>query len=198
MIAKQSLQIQKRTMALAGVFLTAFLLLHAATNLSLFWEQSAQQFYDWYQQPWIQWPVLALFIVALTIHVRIAIVIRKRNAQARTVDYHKHDKFHVPAPLVTISISLLLLFILFHLYQSLTLNDELIQAQVKSWFSSPLIALVYLTGLVILSAHLLHALVNVLQTLGMSSKTYTVIIATGVAVLFVGFVSVPVSFFWSV
>lgn len=186
------LQIQKRTMTLAGTVLTAYLIFHMLTNLSFFSSSAFEQFYAFYNQPWIRWPLLAVVLASLAIHVKAAINIRIKNSQARKVGYKKYDKLHVPAPLVSLSIALLLLFILVHIGQTLMLDTRQVRAEIVSWFSSIAMLLFYLAGLFILAMHLQHSLVNVLQTLGISSKMHKVSIIGGVVLLTVGFASVPV------
>jgi succinate dehydrogenase / fumarate reductase cytochrome b subunit len=64
------------------------------------------------------------------------------------------------------------------------------------WFSSGWMLLFYLAGLFILAMHLQHSLINVLQTLGISSKTYSLAIISAVVLLTLGFASVPL-FIWA-
>jgi succinate dehydrogenase / fumarate reductase cytochrome b subunit len=185
------LQLRKRTMTLAGSVMTVYLIFHMLTNLSFFSAPAFEQFYAFYNQAWIRWPVLALVLIVLFIHVRAAVAIRIKNSQARRVAYKKHDKLHIPAPLVTLSIVLLLLFILVHIGQTLLMDTTQVRAAMLNWFSSGWMLLFYLAGLLILAMHLLHSLVNVLQTLGISSTMYRLSISTGVVVLTAGFASVP-------
>lgn len=191
------LQLQKRSMALAGTVMTAYLIFHMLSNLSFFSASAFNSFYDFYNQAWIRWPVLALVIASLFIHVKAAIAIRIKNSQARGSGYHKHDKFHVPAPLVTSSIVLLLLFIVIHIGQSLLIDTDDVRGAVVNWFSSPFWLLFYLGGLFIMAMHLQHSLVNVMQTLGISSKMHTVVISSSVLLLTAGFAAVPV-YIWVV
>jgi len=171
--------------------MTVYLIFHMLTNLSFFSAPAFEQFYAVYNQAWIRWPVLALVLIALFIHVRAAVAIRIKNSQARRVAYKKHDKLHIPAPLVTLSIVLLLLFILVHIGQTLLIDTTQVRAAMLNWFNSGWMLLFYLAGLLILAMHLLHSLVNVLQTLGISSTMYRLSISTGVVVLTAGFASVP-------
>lgn len=186
------LQLQKRSMALAGSVMTVYLIVHMLSNLSFFTDEAFNQFYAVYNQAWIRWPVLALVIVSLLIHVKAAISIRLKNRRARVESYYKHDKFHVPAPMVSLSIALLFTFIVVHIGQSLLIDTSNVMDAVINWFSSPFWLLFYLGGIFILAMHLLHSLVNVLQTLGISSKMHTTLIYSGVATLTVGFSAVPV------
>ncbi len=186
------LQIQKRTMTIAGSVLSVYLIFHMLSNLSFFFGDNFNQFYQVYNIAWIRWPVLAVVLICLWIHVRAAVAIRQKNSQARQVGYKKHDKLHIPATLVTLSITLLFLFIMVHILQSLFVDPFDVRASVITWFSSLLITLFYLMGVFILIMHLQHSLINVLQTLGISSKMHHIAIHSAVAFLAVGFVSIPV------
>jgi succinate dehydrogenase / fumarate reductase cytochrome b subunit len=187
------LQLQKRTMALAGTVMTVYLLFHMLSNLSFFAGSAFEHFYRVYNQPWVRWPLLVVVLVSLLIHIKAAWHIRVKNSQARQVGYKKHDKVHVPAALVSLSIVLLLLFIVIHIGQTLLMDTTAVRATMLAWFNSIWMLLFYLGGLFILAMHLQHSLINVLQTLGISSKTYKLGIVTAVVILAVGFASVPLS-----
>lgn len=190
------LQLQKRAMALAGTIMTAYLVFHMLSNLSFFSGTAFEEFYDFYNQAWLRWPILALVVLSLVIHVKAAMHIRIKNSKARQTGYKKHDKLHVPAPLVTLSIVLLLLFILIHIGQTLLIDTTAVKAAMVAWFSSGWMLLFYLAGLFILAMHLQHSLINVLQTLGITSKTYALAIISAVIVLILGFASVPL-YIWA-
>lgn len=187
------LQLQKRTMALAGTVMTVYLLFHMLSNLSFFAGSAFEQFYQIYNQAWVRWPLLAVVVLSLHIHIKAAWHIRVKNSQARQVGYKKHDKVHVPAALVSLSIVLLLLFIVIHIGQTLLMDTSAVRSTMLAWFSSVWMLLFYLAGLFILAMHLQHSLINVLQTLGISSKTYKLAIISAVVVLVIGFASVPLS-----
>lgn len=190
------LQLQKRAMALAGTVITAYLLFHMLSNLSFFYASAFEQFYAFYNQAWVRWPLLGVVVLSLLIHIKAALHIRIKNSKARQVGYKKHDKLHVPAPLVSLSIVLLLLFMLIHIGQTLLIDTSAVKAAMLDWFSSVWMLLFYLAGLFILAMHLQHSLINVLQTLGITSKTYTLAIISAVVFLTLGFASVPL-FIWA-
>lgn len=185
------LQLQKRTMALAGVLMLAYLVFHMLTNLSFFTETSFTEFYDWYNGGLIRWIVLITLVAAIFIHVKVAFRIRKINAEARTTDYAKHDKFKIPAYLVTASIIFLLAFIIIHIVQSLFLEQFSSYEELSNLFQSTLMVLFYLAGLFVLTMHLQHSLVNVLQTLGKTSISCHIYVGIGTLVLTLGFALVP-------
>jgi len=190
------LQLHKRTMAIAGVVMTAYLLFHMLSNLTFFNEAMFSGFYDWYNGP-VRWLVLAIMVAAIAIHVKAAIKIRKVNAKARTVQYHKHDKFHIPAPLVTVSVIFLLSFIVIHMIQTLLFDSADVYGELVALFDSIWMVLFYLAGLFVLMMHLQHSLANVLQTLGKTSLTCNTLVWAGVLLLSGGFASIPLSIYWA-
>ena len=189
------LQVQKRNMAWAGIVLTVYLIFHMLSNLSFFASQDFTAFYAAYNNAYIRYAVLAIVIAALLMHVRTAIRIRRHNSRARTISYKKHDKVHIPASLVTLSITLLFAFIAFHIWQTLNMNTAMLYQSVTTMFHSIWMLIIYFAGLSIMAFHMQHALANVLQTLGITSRTYIVAVTAAVFLLFLGFVSVPVSIY---
>lgn len=185
------LQLQKRSMALAGMLMTVYLILHMLTNLSFFSESSFSQFYNWYNSGVVRWIVLILIVVSLLIHIKAAIRIRRVNAKARTVSYKKHDKFHVPAILVTVSIVFLFGFIAVHVFQTLSFDPCDVYGELILQFQSVWMVLFYLAGLFVLMMHLHHSLANVLQTLGKTSMTSNGLVLVGCLLLTAGFAVIP-------
>jgi len=185
------LQLQKRTMAVAGMFMTMYLVFHMLSNLSFLSESTFTQFYDLYNAGSIRWLVLLAMIVAIAIHVKIAIKIRRINAQARKIDYAKHDTFKIPAPLVTASILFLLSFIVIHIVQTLLFDTVRLYSELTQLFQSPIMVLFYLAGLFVLTMHLQHSLANVLQTLGKTSVICHSLVWAGVLSLTGGFALIP-------
>ena len=185
------LQLQKRTMALAGVLMLGYLVFHMLSNLSFFTENTFTEFYNWYNGGIIRWLVLITIVASIFIHVQVAFRIRKVNAQARTIDYAKHDKFKIPAPFVTASIIFLLAFIIIHVIQSLLFDEFNVYNELTGLFQSTLMVLFYLAGLFVLTMHLQHSLANVLQTLGKTSSMCHLWVWTGTLSLTGGFALIP-------
>jgi succinate dehydrogenase / fumarate reductase cytochrome b subunit len=185
------LQLQKRSMALAGMWMTVYLVFHMLTNLSFFVESSFSQFYQWYNSGVVRWLVLLLFAASLFIHIKAAIRIRIANAKARTIGYKKHDKFHMPAILVTLSIVFLFGFIAVHVIQTLLFDATDVYGELIQQFQSLWMVLFYLAGLFVLMVHLHHSLANVLQTLGKTSLTCNRLVLLSCLLLTAGFAVIP-------
>ncbi|PHS70294.1 MAG: succinate dehydrogenase [Methylophaga sp.] len=188
---KPLLQLQKRTMALAGMVMAVYLIFHMLTNLTFFTETSFSAFYYWYNDGVARWLVLFTMIMAIAIHVKAAVRIRKVNAKARVTDYTKHDKFKIPALMVTASIVFLLTFIVVHIFQTLLFDATDTFNELTLLFKSIWMVLFYLAGLFVLMMHLQHSLANVLQTLGKTSITYHSLVWAGTLLLMGGFASIP-------
>lgn len=192
------MQVKKRLMAVAGVVLTAYLLLHMLSNLSFINPASYEAFYAFYNQPLIRWPLWLLVSGALLLHVIVAVQIRLHNGRARQVPYRHRQHHWIPAWLVNIVITLILLFIIWHMAQMLAFGEGQVYAQTLSLFSSGWQVLIYLAGLALLAMHLLHSLSNVLQTLGVTSKQFLGVCIAGIVILIAGFALVPVLAYWRV
>lgn len=188
---KPLLQLQKRMMALAGLVMLGYLFFHMLSNLSFFTEATFSSFYQWYNASIIRWLVLGIMVAAVLIHVKAAFRIRSVNAQARTTDYAKHDKFKIPAPFVTASIVFLLAFIVIHIIQSLLFDEFNVYSELVALFQSELMVLFYLAGLFVLTMHLQHSLANVLQTLGKTSVSCHGLVWLGTILLTGGFALIP-------
>ena len=184
------LQLHKRTMALAGVVMTGYLVFHMLVNLSFFSPDSFTAFYQFYNAG-LRWLVLFIMLALMGIHVVAAVKIRRVNAKARTVDYARHDKFKIPALLVTMSIIFLLSFIVVHIVQTLLFDITDLRGELLLLFQSPFMLLFYLAGLFVLMMHLHHSLANVLQTLGKISALHHGLVWGAVLALIGGFAIIP-------
>ncbi len=178
-------------MAIAGLVMVVYLVLHMLSNLSFFSESAFNSFYTLYNAGPIRWLVLIVMVFAIATHVKVAVNIRKVNAKARTIDYTKHDKLTIPAPLVTVSIIFLFVFIVVHIIQSLLFDTSMLYNEVIHLFQSFYMVLFYLAGLFVLTMHLSHSLANVLQTLGKTSVVYHGLVWLGVLTLTSGFALIP-------
>ena len=178
-------------MAIAGMLMTLYLIMHMLTNLSFFTKSSFNHFYQWYNGGFVRWLVLTIIVTSLFIHIKAAIRIRKTNAKARTIDYKKHNKFRIPATLVTLSIVFLFSFIAVHIVQTLLFDSADVYRELILLFQSPWAVLFYLAGIFVLMMHLLHSLGNVLQTLGKTSLRCNSLVLAFCLLLTAGFAVIP-------
>ena len=165
------MQLQKRTMAIAGLVMFGYLIFHMLSNLTFFSKELFNEFYQWYNAGIIRWLVLSVMVVVVGVHVRTALKIRVINANARSVDYYRHVKLKVPASVVTASLLFLLFFIIIHVIQTLRFDTVNVHQEMVILFQSFWMLIFYVAGLFVLSMHLQHSLANVMQTLGKTSVT---------------------------
>ena len=191
------LQVKKRLMAMAGLVLTVYLIFHMLSNLSFFHPESYQAFYDIYNQHFLRWPVWIIVSAALIFHVIIAVQIRLHNRQARIERYQHRQHHWIPAWLVSVVISLILLFIVWHMAQMWSFGGNDMYGQTLALFASGWQLLIYLTGLLLLGLHLQHSLTNVLQTLGKTSKQFYWCSTAVVVLMVAGFAVVPILAYWN-
>jgi succinate dehydrogenase / fumarate reductase cytochrome b subunit len=185
------LQRQKRILTIAGSIMLAYLVFHMLSNLSFFADMAYEQFYQWYNQAIIRWGFFIVFAGAIFVHAVIAFRIRRVNAVARTVGYAKHDKLHIPAWMVSLSIVFLLAFICIHIIQTLGFETSAVKAATINLFNSPWNVLFYLAGLFVLTMHLAHSAGNILQTLGKTSVTCQTTVIVCTLLLTGGFAAIP-------
>lgn len=185
------MQLQKRLMAIAGVFMFIYLILHLLTTLSFFSETTFTTFYAWYSDSLVRYLVTIVFIAILALHVSTAFKIRQINAHARMIDYHRHDGFKIPAKLVTVSIVFLLAFIVVHIVQTLLFDTAAAYQGLVELFQSFWMLAFYIAGLFVLTMHLQHSLANVLQTLGKTAATCQYLAWAVTLALTGGFALVP-------
>lgn len=190
------LQLKKRLMAIAGLLLTTYLLFHMLGNLSFFSPQHYTAFYAVYNHPFIRWPLWLLVVAALALHVVVALQTRLHNRKARLQSYQYPRRRHIPSWLVSIVITLILLFILWHLIQMWSFGEVDIYQQTQALFGSAWQVVLYLGGLLLLGLHLQHSLTNVLQTMGITAKQYYGLVTLLVVLLIVGFSAVPLAAYW--
>lgn len=190
------LQVKKRLMAVAGLLLTTYLLFHMLGNLSFFSPQHYEAFYAVYNHPFIRWPLWLLVVAALALHVVVALQIRLHNRKARVQAYQYRQHRRIPGWLVSIVITFILLFILWHLIQMWSLGGADMYQQTLTLFNSGCQAAIYLGGTLLIGLHLQHSLTNVLQTLGITARQYYGLITLLLVLMVVGFSAVPLAAYW--
>jgi succinate dehydrogenase / fumarate reductase cytochrome b subunit len=182
---------RKKIMALTGIFWAGYVVFHLFSLLNIHF--GLVHFEAYFQglkaiSLYSLWaPVL---LGALLFHAITAILRQRRNHQSKGQGYHKSYPKEVPRVVAWGGALTLLLFIIFHFVQMKLLNERDLFQQLVELFDNPVMWVVYMLGIVTLSAHLHHALSNVAQTLGISSKTYQRQVVLGVGLLFIGFISV--------
>ncbi|MFZ4798498.1 MAG: succinate dehydrogenase cytochrome b subunit [Bacteroidia bacterium] len=180
---------QKLIMAITGLFLISFLVVHCTLNSLIFLNDDGVTFNAGAEfmatNPLIRIVEVVLFI-GLLLHVVKAFVLIKNNNKSRPVKYAAYDgkansKWYSRS--MGILGSLLLIFLVIHLnhfwvgtkvlqYNGTIVGHNTFHELVEV-FHNPLNVLVYLLGVISLGYHLMHGFQSAFQTLGVNHKKYT-------------------------
>ncbi len=174
---------KKAVMALTGIALYGYVLLHMLGNLKYF--QGADKLNEygvWLREmgtpalPYATalWVVRVILIVSLALHVVAAVQLTIKNWQARPVAYHRHTWQESTFASRTMRWTglLLLAFILYHLLHLTygTAHHDFrhgdVYHNVVSGFEIWWVAAVYILAQVVLGLHLFHGMWSLFQSLG--------------------------------
>jgi succinate dehydrogenase / fumarate reductase, cytochrome b subunit len=188
---------RKLLMALTGLFLVLFLVVHLIGNLQLL-KNDAGEAFNIYAQFMTSNPVIKIVsylnYAFIVIHVIWAIVLSKKNRQARGDVRYAVNKNSSPWTSRNMGIlgTFILLFLVIHLkgfwyemhwggiatanYDGKEVKD--LYAVVDAAYSQPWYVLVYVVSMVILAFHLWHGFASAFQTLGLNHLKYNPVIKT--------------------
>jgi succinate dehydrogenase / fumarate reductase, cytochrome b subunit len=152
------------------------------------------------------WIIRIGLTIAFVVHVYLAIDLSVRNRRARQVRYARtaHVQADVPAVTMRWGGLALGLFVIFHLanftwgwiHPGYRFVRGAVYANVVANFQVWWLVVIYVAALVALALHVYHGTWSIFQTFGVNSRRWDRLIrrsaATTAAVLFLGFVSVPV------
>lgn len=205
---------KKYVMAITGLGLFGFVIIHMLGNLQIYLGSEAINAYakTLKSNPAILWGARGGLLAIVVLHIVSALQLVKLNRQARPVAYANPKPIASSFAARTILVSglIILAFIVFHLaHYTLGLVDpqllELHDAQGRhdvyrmmiAGFSNPLVSIFYIVSTGLLCLHLSHGVSSTFQSLGLrSKKTFGFFdkLAKGAALLiFLGNCSIPVA-----
>lgn len=205
---------KKFIVALTGIFLVLFLVVHAGINSAIF--ISKETFNDiahfMSHNYIVRFLEIGLF-AGILLHIIQALILWSQNAKARPVGYHvnganKNSKWYSRS--MGLLGTLVLLFLIMHISHffvgtkvALYLENDAphdLYAKMDEVFSNGIVVILYLLGLVALFWHLLHGFQSAFQTLGLNHKRYTPIIkclGTGYSIVIILlFALMPLAFYF--
>ncbi|MCS7062857.1 MAG: succinate dehydrogenase cytochrome b subunit [Methylacidiphilales bacterium] len=203
----------KWIMALSGLFLVGFVIAHMLGNLQIFLGRDAINEYARLlkSNAALLWGFRLALLAAAVLHVSAAIALIRINRAAAGSRYSVRDPLSASIASRTMALSgiVLLAFIVYHIlhFTVMAFHPEYhaldsqgrhdVYGMMVAGFSQPLIASFYILSMALLALHLSHGIGSIFRTVGFASKRIFIIgSAIGymvAAVLFLGFVSVPVS-----
>lgn len=201
---------RKLAMAISGVVLCGFVLIHMSGNLLLYKGPEAINAYaaTLKANAAILWGARVLLLGAVVLHAWAAFSLMALNKAARPLGYRAtaYDASSYASRTMRFGGPLLVLFIVYHLLH-LTVgalhprfDAANVYGNVVLGFQNPAVALFYVISMLALSLHLFHGVSSMLQTLGLSHPQYNpvrrVLGAGFAAVVTLGNLSFPLSVFF--
>jgi succinate dehydrogenase / fumarate reductase cytochrome b subunit len=190
----------KVTVALTGLGLVAFTVVHMIGNLKVFQGQQAINHYAYFLKHDLGaliWVARAGLLAIFLLHVVLAVRLKLRSAQARPIGYacHRNVQATVASRTMVWSGAAVGLFILFHLahftfcwvtttevngkavsYLQLTDPKEPLYQDVYSMvvrgFTTTWLAALYVVAQLVLFLHLVHGVQSSFQTLGLKNNRF--------------------------
>ena len=188
----------KKMMAMAGLFWFFFLIFYLLGALTFHsGEEAFTAFYVWFNGS-IFYPVLATLLIAtLAFHVVVAVTRQLSNNISSGDRYKKPYPKAVPRIVAWSGASIILIFIITHTVQMLSINTIDLYSEITNIFQRPVMWAIYGLGMIAISTHLHHGLSNVLQTLGVSSKQHKGIALLIVLLIMAGYASIPLGILYA-
>lgn len=174
----------KVLIALSGLGLAGFVVFHMLGNLQVFQGQDALNAYAAFlrDMPMALWSARVALLTIVGLHIGLSVRLAIQNRRARPAGYvvHHYRRASLASRTMTLTGSLLVLFIVFHLVHLTAgwLDPEFhnrvdlrgqrdVFGNIVRAFQNPLLVAIYLAGQAVLGLHLSHALSSSLQTLGL-------------------------------
>ncbi|MFD7630949.1 succinate dehydrogenase [Streptomyces sp. NPDC059851] len=204
---------KKVVMAVSGLIMLGYLVVHMMGNLKIFFGADEFNAYGrWLRhmgEPflhshWGLWAARIVLLAAVVAHAVSAYQLSRRDIKARPVAYaHKRRRASYATRTMRWGGVILGLFIVWHVLDltTLTVNErawaghpyENVLATFSTWYGNT----IYITAMAALGLHVRHGFWSAAQTLGAGSarrdRTLKALANTLALLLFAGFVSVPVA-----
>ena len=207
---------KKYAMAISGMVLMAFVLVHMIGNLKIYFGSTALDNYSrWLRtvgepalpEQWLLWGVRIVLLVALAVHLHAAYTLTMINRRARPEAY-RSKRDYVAADFASRTMRwtgiIVLLFIVFHLLD-LTwgpANPDFIEGDpyhnVITSFQRVPVALVYVVANVALGVHLYHGAWSLFQSMGWTRPWRREFASVFAGLIVLGNVSFPLAVMFGV
>jgi succinate dehydrogenase / fumarate reductase cytochrome b subunit len=199
---------KKLLVAVTGLLLIGFLVVHLTGNLLIYGPEEGAAFGKYAEtlesSPLL--PVAEILLAALFVaHIAMALRVTTQNRDARASRYRIRSWHGGRTPgsaTMVVTGLVVLVFLLIHIYDFRLQKDDPheLAEMVRARLGGGVGFLIYVVGVGALTLHLSHAAQSALQTLGINHPKYTPALrALGVVLalaLGVGFVSFPLVFFF--
>jgi len=182
---------RKVLVALTGVILFGFVLVHMLGNLQIFLPPAADGSYaiDHYgellhSKPFLLWVARIVLLSAVLLHLFFSIQLWWESRAARPVRYRKKDNFHSSYASRTMIWSgpIIGSFVIYHLLHFTTgkvhpsFRFLSVHHNVVAGFQQPLASAFYILANILLAVHLYHGLWSMFQSVGLNHPRYDFIL----------------------
>lgn len=198
---------KKAVMAVTGLVLFGFLILHMLGNLQVFLGRDVMNHYaeTLHANMGLLWTARIVLLVSVLLHTWAAIQLTAVKAAARPIAYVKPGNVQGSAGSRTMMLSgpVIALFVIGHLlhFTTGTIHPQFVELHayenVVTGFSNPIVAALYIVAMILVAFHLSHGIWSMFQSIGFSHPRYTPMLKKFAAVfswlLIAGFISVPIA-----
>lgn len=205
---------RKFAMALTGIFLISFLVVHCGVNAMIFFNDGGEIFNEAAEFMGTNWVIRSMEIVlfaGLLWHIFQGLWLWSNNSTKRKEKYGKsaggkNSTWYSRS--MGILGSLLLIFLVVHLKDfwvvsrltdEITSGNETLFNEMKEVFENPLAVLLYVVGCISLAYHLMHGFQSAFQSLGLNHPAYNpLIVGFGKAfsiIVSIIFAAMPISMY---
>ena len=198
---------KKAIMAVTGLILFVFLILHMLGNLQVFLGPEVMNHYaeTLHGNPPLLWTARIILLISVALHIWASVQLTLLKREARPVGYVKRANVvsSWASRSMMLSGPIIAVFVVFHLLHLTTgtLHPQFIELQayenlVTGFLVVP-VAVIYIIAMVLIGFHLSHGIWSMFQSLGFSHPRYTPAIKRFASVfswlLVAGFISVPIA-----
>jgi succinate dehydrogenase / fumarate reductase cytochrome b subunit len=194
-------------MAVTGVILSGFVLVHMAGNLQLFQGEKALDDYAKLlrAEPALLWLARLVLLGSVGLHIAAWLVLLGRNQQARPVPYSKtsYKESSFASRSMRWTGPLLLAFIVYHILHMTTgtvhpsFHEGRAYHNLVAGLRVAPVAIIYVLAMVVLGFHLWHGVWSLFQTLGAEQSRYHSpgrrVATVFTLVVVAGFIAVPLA-----
>ena len=198
---------KKAIMAVTGLVLSGFLVLHMLGNLQVFLGREVMNHYaeTLHANQGLLWTARFVLLFSVLLHAWAAVLLTAVKAAARPIGYAKPGNVQASTGSRTMMLSgpVIGLFVIGHLlhFTTGTIHPQFVELHayenVVTGFSNPIAAGLYIVAMILVGFHLSHGIWSMFQSVGFSHPRYTPIIKKFAAIfswiLIAGFIAVPIS-----
>ena len=198
---------KKAIMAVTGLILFGFLIVHMLGNLQVFLGRDVMNHYaeTLHGNPALLWTVRTILLISVALHIWASIQLSIIKKDARPVSYIKRANVGSSWASRSMMLSgpIIAAFVVFHLLHLTTgtIHPQFVELHayenlVTGFLVVPF-ALVYIVVMIFIGFHLSHGIWSMFQSMGMSHPRYTPLIKKFASIfswiLVAGFISIPVA-----